>query len=58
MADLVDQLPVGGAGKGIEIRGLDPEKASDRLLLARVAAVLNGFENIVRVAAVPVSAGR
>ena len=51
-ADLVDQLPVGGAGEGIEIRGLDPEKAGDRLLLARVAAVLNGFENIVRVAAV------
>lgn len=52
-ADLVDQLPVGGAGKGIEICGLDPEKAGKRFLLVRVAAVLNGFENIVRVAAVP-----
>ena len=51
--DLIDQLPVGGAGKGIEICGLDPEKAGERFLLVRVILILNGFENIVRVAAVP-----
>lgn len=56
--DLIDQFPVGGAGKGIEICGLDPEKAGERFLLVRVILILNGFENIVCVATVPDSAGR
>ena len=32
-ADVADEIPVGGAGKGVDIRGFDAEKADERLLL-------------------------
>ena len=51
-ADVADEVPVGGAGKGVDIRGLDAEKADERFLLVCVILVLNRLENIVRVAAV------
>ena len=51
-ADVADEIPVGGAGKGVDIRGFDAEKADERLLLVGVVPVLNRLENIVRVAAV------
>lgn len=51
-ADVADEVPVGGAGKGVDIRGLDAEKTDERLLLVGVVPVLNRLENIVRVAAV------
>lgn len=51
-ADVADEVPVGGAGKGVDIRGLDAEKADERLLLVGIVPVLNRLENIVRVAAV------
>lgn len=51
-ADVADEVPVGGAGKGVDIRSLDAEKADERFLLVCVILVLNRLENIVRVAAV------
>ena len=51
-AYVADEIPVGGAGKGVDIRGFDAEKADERLLLVGVVPVLNRLENIVRVAAV------
>ena len=51
-ADIADELPVGGAGKGVDIRSLDAEKADERLLLVGVVLILKRLENIARVAAV------
>lgn len=51
-ADVADEVPVGGAGKGVDIRGFDAEKADERLLLVGVVLILNRLENIARVAAV------
>ena len=51
-ADVADEVPVGGAGKGVDIRSLDAEKADERLLLVCVILVLKRLKNIVRVAAV------
>lgn len=45
-ADVADEIPVGGAGKGADIRGFDAEKADERLLLVGVVPVLNRLENI------------
>lgn len=51
-ADVADEVPVGGAGKGVDIRGFDAEKADERLLLVGVVLILKRLENIARVAAV------
>lgn len=51
-ADVADEVPVGGAGKGVDIRSLDAEKADERLLLVGVVLILKRLENIARVAAV------
>lgn len=50
-ADVVDEVPVGGAGKGVDIRGFDAEKADERFLLVGVVLILDRLENIARVAA-------
>ena len=50
-ADVADEVPVGGAGKGVDIRGLNAEETDERLLLVGVVPVLNRLENIARVAA-------
>ena len=51
-ADVADEVPVGGAGKGVDIRSLDAEKADERFLLVGVVLILKRLENIARVAAV------
>lgn len=38
-ADVADEIPVGGAGKGVDIRGFDAEKADERLLVVGVVPV-------------------
>jgi len=50
-ADVADEVPVGGAGKGVDIRGLNAEETDERLLLVGVVLILKRLENIARVAA-------
>ena len=38
-ADVADEVPVGGAGKGVDIRSLDAEKADERFLLVCVSKI-------------------